>query len=272
MALSLSKEEQEELSRSKKKVKDVRHAGFRDGHDSGPSSPNHWVGPWNQNMSFKNKLVAMEDDAKSDEEVENLRQGLVAVKFSRDFKHHIRGPWAQALIVKIGNSIGNVLSVNTFTASKSRGRFVRLCIQVDVEKPLVTAILIGKHEQSISYKGIQKLCFGYGRLGHRHEACLYVIRWATNLEVVVVVSLVLVPGKIRANLILTTGCCNINLRKPWRVSVKEAWREAKKYVVGTLSRSADTNGGGYPDIGKNSTKNGGDDSSVGFSTQPDNGI
>lgn len=117
MALSLSKEaEQEEPSRSKKKVKDVRHAGFRDGHESGPPSPNHGVGPWNQSMSFKDKLVGeipgaytqafnfgalMEDDAESDEEVENFRQGLVAVKFSREFKQHIRGPWARALIVKV---------------------------------------------------------------------------------------------------------------------------------------------------------------------------
>ena len=55
-------------------------------------------------MSFKDKLVgeipgayiqafnfgeAMEDDAESDEEVENLRHGLVAVKFSSEFKQHI---------------------------------------------------------------------------------------------------------------------------------------------------------------------------------------
>ena len=104
MALSLSKEEQEELSRSKKKVKDVRYARFRDKQESGPSSPNRGAGPWNQSMSFKDKLVgeipgayiqafnfgeAMEDDAELNEEVENLRHGLVAVKFSSEFKQHI---------------------------------------------------------------------------------------------------------------------------------------------------------------------------------------
>lgn len=88
-AIRLSREEQEELARSKKKVKDVRHAGFHDGHESGPSSPNHGVGPWNQSTSLKDKLVGeilgaytqalkfgavMEDDAELNEEVENLRQ------------------------------------------------------------------------------------------------------------------------------------------------------------------------------------------------------
>ena len=42
--------------------------------------------------------------------------------------------------------------MDTHTASESRGRFARLCVQVDVEKPLVTAILIGKREQSVCYE------------------------------------------------------------------------------------------------------------------------
>lgn len=42
--LSLSREEQEELARSKKKVKDVNHARFREGPESGSSSPNHGLG------------------------------------------------------------------------------------------------------------------------------------------------------------------------------------------------------------------------------------
>ena len=73
-------------------------------------------------MSFKDKLVGeipsaytqafnfrdlMENNVESDEEVEMLRQGLVAVKFSKEFKQHIQDPWAKALIVKVyGKSVG----------------------------------------------------------------------------------------------------------------------------------------------------------------------
>ena len=67
-------------------------------------------------MSFKDKLVGeilgaftqafnfgnlMEDDADSDEEVEGLKEGLVAVKFSKELKQRIRSPWYKALIVKV---------------------------------------------------------------------------------------------------------------------------------------------------------------------------
>ena len=37
----------------------------------------------------------------SDDEVEALYEGLLAVRFSKDLKQQIRTPWAKALIVKV---------------------------------------------------------------------------------------------------------------------------------------------------------------------------
>ena len=71
----------------------------------------------------------------------------------------------------IGKTISNVLRVDTQTATEARGRFVRMCVQIDMEKPLITTVLIGKFEQQVCYEGIQKLCFSCGRIGHRKEAC-----------------------------------------------------------------------------------------------------
>ena len=79
----------------------------------------------------------------------------------------------------IGKTLGNVLRVDTFTAFESRGRFARLCIQIDVDKPLITTILLGKLEQLILYEGIQRFCFGCGRVGHRRESYPYIIRQET---------------------------------------------------------------------------------------------
>ena len=56
------------------------------------------------------------------------------------------------------------------------GRYARLCVQVDVDKPLVTAVLIGKFEQPVCYEGIQKLCFSCGRMGYWRESCPYMVR------------------------------------------------------------------------------------------------
>ena len=59
---------------------------------------------------------------------------------------------------------------------EARGKYARLCIQIDINQPLVNTILIGQFEQAVSYEGIQTLCFSYGRLGHKVVACPYTIR------------------------------------------------------------------------------------------------
>ncbi|GAV87068.1 hypothetical protein CFOL_v3_30494 [Cephalotus follicularis] len=40
-----------------------------------------------------------------------------------------------------------------------RVRFVRLCIQIAVNKPHVTGVRIGKYVQSMQYEGINTICF-----------------------------------------------------------------------------------------------------------------
>ena len=59
---------------------------------------------------------------------------------------------------------------------EARGKYVRLCIQVDVNKLLINTVLIGKFEQVVVYEGINKLCFVCGRIGHKKEVCPYTVR------------------------------------------------------------------------------------------------
>ena len=80
------------------------------------------------------------------------------------------------MLRQIGESIGKVLRIDSHTALEARGKYARLCIQIDIDKPLVNTILIGRFEQPVSYEGIQNLCFSCGRLGHRVEACPFTIR------------------------------------------------------------------------------------------------
>ena len=118
----LPREEEAELSRSKKKVKEGHHADFNDGlgesgHSQGGQSS--WGAA---KKTFKDKLVGeipgayvkafdfsdlLDMEADSDEEVEELREGLATVKLTRETKLRIRKPWSNALIIKLyGRAIG----------------------------------------------------------------------------------------------------------------------------------------------------------------------
>ena len=120
----LSREEEVELTRSNKKVKDSHHVNFSDRSREDFSSQEN-QSPWNgPKASFKDKLVgeisgafaqafdfsdSMEADIESDDdEAEGeSREARVPIKLTRETKIRIRGPWTKAIFVKlIGRTMG----------------------------------------------------------------------------------------------------------------------------------------------------------------------
>ena len=157
----LFREEKEELVCSTKKVKNVSHVGFGEGHS------NRNGGSWNSNASFRDKLLGeipgafsqafsfedgMDDDAESDEEVETLRQGLLAVKFSREFKQRICKPWACAFIVKVyGQSVGlNFIQARLLAPWKPVGRLD--CVDLG-HGFFLTRLSLGEDYENVLRKG-----------------------------------------------------------------------------------------------------------------------
>lgn len=116
----LSREEEAELARSNKKVKDIHHAEFNDGsRECSPSLGFHNT-ETSSGVSFKDKFVGdipeayvkafefeslMDEDVESDGENEKganrNRAGWVNVRLSKEMKRCVRGPWSRAIIVKL---------------------------------------------------------------------------------------------------------------------------------------------------------------------------
>nr|XP_023901446.1 uncharacterized protein LOC112013276 [Quercus suber]POF20505.1 hypothetical protein CFP56_63171 [Quercus suber] len=50
--------------------------------------------------------------------------------------------YALCVLKEIGNAIGPVLRIDSNTAAGARGRYARICVQIDLNKPLVRQILL----------------------------------------------------------------------------------------------------------------------------------
>ena len=57
------------------------------------------------------------------------------------------------VLKEIGSAIGPMLRIDSYTATRSRGSYARLCIQIDLDKPLIKSIRIERLVQLISTVG-----------------------------------------------------------------------------------------------------------------------
>lgn len=85
----------------------------------------------------------------------------------------LRTKFYNGIILKtIGKSIGNLLKIDACTSATLRGRYARLCIELPLDRPVQTCILIGTHLQQLVYEGNNFICKNCGHLGHTANTCI----------------------------------------------------------------------------------------------------
>lgn len=86
------------------------------------------------------------------------------VKYFRDFA-----------VEKIGKILGEVVRVDPVTIGQARGKFARLCVEVDLSKPLRPFVEVESVAYNVVYEGISMICFECGCYGHSKDKCPTVI-------------------------------------------------------------------------------------------------
>ncbi|MBA0634753.1 hypothetical protein Godav_024422 [Gossypium davidsonii] len=70
------------------------------------------------------------------------------------------------IITKIGELVGKVVKLDMNIDRRVRGYFSRMAVYVNLEKLLVSQILINDRSQKVEYKSLSTICFHCGRYGH----------------------------------------------------------------------------------------------------------
>lgn len=72
---------------------------------------------------------------------------------------------------KIGKRIGTPIKIDEATSLVSRGKYARLCVEVDITKPLLARFKLREEIKRIEYEGVHLVCFKCGMYGHMSDKC-----------------------------------------------------------------------------------------------------
>ncbi|XP_073015397.1 uncharacterized protein [Primulina eburnea] len=123
-----------------------------------------YEGPW---MVLDHYLIVKEWSPNFDPRSDSTEKLLVWVRFPCLPIEY----YDQEFLMKIGNKIGRPIRVDQATSMVSRGKFARMCVEVDITKPLLAKFKLRRRVRKIEYEGIHLICFDCGVYGHRQGEC-----------------------------------------------------------------------------------------------------
>lgn len=71
----------------------------------------------------------------------------------------------------LGNKIGKAIKVDDLTLRRTRTMYARMCVEVDLNTPLLPSYVVDGNALKIEYEGLHLICFNCGKFGHSTEQC-----------------------------------------------------------------------------------------------------
>ncbi|XP_019150319.1 PREDICTED: uncharacterized protein LOC109147133 [Ipomoea nil] len=80
------------------------------------------------------------------------------------------------MLLKVGNKIGRIIKIDDTTSLMTRGKFGRICVEVDISKQLLAKFDLHDKVWLIEYEGLHLVCFKCGIYSHKQEHCAQDLR------------------------------------------------------------------------------------------------
>ncbi|CAN1127558.1 hypothetical protein LINPERPRIM_LOCUS29704 [Linum perenne] len=74
-------------------------------------------------------------------------------------------------VERIGNHIGRTIRMDLVTAEGARARYARVCVEVDLSRPLLGKYILWDKVFYIEYESLENICFGCGLYRHKEDKC-----------------------------------------------------------------------------------------------------
>lgn len=79
--------------------------------------------------------------------------------------------YSKTFLDRVGASLGTMLNIDRLTSIHSRGKFVRICVEVDLQRPLKSHIMVCGYPILLEYEGLHSIYFQCGKYGHKKDQC-----------------------------------------------------------------------------------------------------
>ncbi|KAH1098639.1 hypothetical protein J1N35_015560 [Gossypium stocksii] len=79
--------------------------------------------------------------------------------------------YKRKIIEAIGGLIGKVVKLDVQIDNQTRGRFARLAVYINLDRPLISQVYIDGLIQRVEYEALPTVCFDCGKYGHVKEMC-----------------------------------------------------------------------------------------------------
>ncbi|CAN1145751.1 hypothetical protein LINPERHAP2_LOCUS14862 [Linum perenne] len=77
----------------------------------------------------------------------------------------------QLAVTRIGNCIGKTVRLDLATSEGARAKYARVCVEVDLSKPLLGKYMIDNRTFLVEYESLENICTSCGFYGHKVDGC-----------------------------------------------------------------------------------------------------
>ena len=75
------------------------------------------------------------------------------------------------ILMAVARGLGKPIKVDLTTLHVERARFARVCVEVDLSKPLKGTLMVNGERHFVAYEGLMNICSGCGIYGHLVHNC-----------------------------------------------------------------------------------------------------
>jgi hypothetical protein len=77
----------------------------------------------------------------------------------------------ESVLLGLASVVGTPIKVDTNTLKVERGRFARICVEIDLTLPVVGKVNVNGHWYQVQYEGLHIICGSCGCYGHHTRDC-----------------------------------------------------------------------------------------------------